>query len=154
MQFACKSVKDKISLKPTEIKLAENAKILIVEDDSDQRRLLVKIVQEAFGCEILEAEDGLEALKMMLQDKQAPNLILLDLIMPCLTGVEFLSIVRGKPEFDQIPIVVCSAIAETHEIRRIGNQIQGYLVKPINREKLLEKMLEALHSVTVRVDYQ
>ena len=52
-------------MKPTEIKLSESAKILIVEDDRDQRRLLVKIVQEAFGCEILEAEDGLAALKIM-----------------------------------------------------------------------------------------
>ncbi len=52
-------------MKPTEIKLTENAKILIVEDDSDQRRLLVKIVQEAVGCEILEAEDGLEALNII-----------------------------------------------------------------------------------------
>ena len=142
-------------MKPTEIKLAENAQILIVEDDNDQRRLLVKIVQEAFGCEILEAEDGLEALKIIIPSKQVPNLILLDLMMPCLTGVEFLTIVRGRPEFDQIPIVVCTALAETKEIKgKIGNHIQSYVVKPINRAKLLEKMLEALHPVTVRVDYQ
>ena len=142
-------------MKLKEIKLAENSKILIVEDDSDQRRLLVKIVKEAFGCEILEAEDGLEALKIMLQDNQVPHLILLDLMMPCLTGVEFLTIVRGRPEFDEIPIVVCTALAETKEIRgKIGHQIQGYLVKPINRAKLLEKILDALHPITVRVDYQ
>ena len=142
-------------MQPTEIKLAANTKILIVEDDSDQRRLLVKIVQKAFGCEILEAEDGLEALRIIIQGKQVPNLILLDLMMPRLTGVEFLSVVRGRPEFDQIPIVVCTALAETHEIKgKIGNQIQGYLVKPINRAKLLEKILDALHPVTVRVDYQ
>jgi len=141
-------------MKPTEIKLAENAKILIVEDDSDQRRLLVKIVQEAFGCEILEAEGGLEALKIIIQGKQVPNLILLDLMMPRLTGVEFLTLFRGKPEFDQIPIVVCTALAETNEIKgRIGNHIQGYLAKPIKRAKLLEKILNALHPITVRVDY-
>ncbi len=142
-------------MQPTEIKLAENAKILIVEDDSDQRRLLVKIVREAFGCEILEAEDGLEALKIMLQDKQVPNLILLDLMLPYLSGVEFLTIVRGRPEFDQIPVVVCTALAETNEIKgEIGNHIQSYVVKPINRAKLSEKVLDALHPITVRVDYQ
>ncbi len=142
-------------MQPTKIKLAENAKILIVEDDSDQRRLLVKIVRKAFGCEILEAEDGLEALRIIIQGKQEPNLILLDLMMPCLTGVEFLTIVRGRPEFDQIPIVVCTAIAETHEIRgKIGNHIHGYLVKPINREKLVVKLLAALDDIVVRVDYQ
>ena len=60
------------------------------------------------GCEILEAEDGLEALKIILQDKQVPNLILLDLMMPCLTGMEFLTIFRGRPECDHIPVVVCT----------------------------------------------
>ncbi len=142
-------------MKPTEIKLVENAKILIVEDDSDQRRLLVKIVGEAFGCEILEAEDGLEALKIIMQGKQAPNLILLDLLMPRLTGVEFLTLFRGRPEFHHIPVVVCTALTETKEIKgKIGNHIQGYLVKPIKRTKLLEKMLYALRPITVRVDYQ
>jgi len=141
-------------MRPKKIKLAEKGKILIVEDDSDQRRLLVKIIQEAFSCEILEAEDGLEALKIIIQDKQVPNLILLDLMMPCLTGVEFLTIVRGRPEFDQIPIVVCTALAETKEIKgKIGNHIQSYVVKPIKRAKLLEKILEVLHPVTIRVDY-
>ena len=52
-----------------EIKISESARILIVEDDSDQPRLLVKIVKEPFDCEILEAEDGLEALNIILQDK-------------------------------------------------------------------------------------
>ena len=142
-------------MKPIEIKLAENAKILIVEDDSDQRRLLVKIVREAFGCEILEAEDGLEALKIIIQGKQVPNLILLDLMMPCLTGVEFLTIAQGRPEFDHVPVVICTALAETKEIRgKIGNHIHGYLVKPINKEKLLVKLLAALHDIVVRVDYQ
>ncbi len=142
-------------MKPTEIKLAENAKILIVEDDSDQRRLLVKIVQEAFGCEILEAEDGLEALMICMQGKQVPNLILLDLMMPRLTGVEFLTIVRSRPEFDHVPVVVCTVLAEAKEIRgKIGNHIHSYLVKPINREKLVVKLLAALDDIVVRVDYQ
>ena len=139
----------------TKIKIAESAKILIVEDDSDQRRLLVKIVREAFGCEILEAEDGLEALMIIMQGKQVPNLILLDLLMPRLTGVEFLTLFRGRPEYAQIPIVVCTTLAETNEIKgRIGNHIQGYPAKPINKEKLLDKLVAALHNIAFRVDYQ
>jgi len=141
-------------MKPTEIKLAESAKILIVEDDSDQRRLLVKIVKDAFGCEILEAKDGLEALTMMLQDNQV-NLILLDLMIPFLSGQEFLAILRGRTEFDEVPVVVCTALTETNEIKgKISNQIQGYLVKPINRVKLLEKILDVIEPIRYRVDYQ
>lgn len=142
-------------MKPTEIKLSKSAKILIVEDDSDQRRLLVKLVRQAFECEILEAADGLEALRIVLEEKQVPNLILLDLMLPYLSGVEFLTVVRGRTEFDQVPIVVCTSVAETSEMRGVlGNRIQGYLVKPINREKLLEKLVAALHPIMFRVDYQ
>ena len=91
----------------------------------------------------------------MLQDKQVPNLILLDLMLPYLSGVEFLTIVRGRPEFDQIPVVVCTALTETNEIKgKMGNHIQSYVVKPINWAKLSEKILDALRPITIRVDYQ
>ena len=111
--------------------------------------------KEAFDCEILEASDGLEALKIMLLDNQVPDLVLLDLIMPRLTGVEFLTIVRSRPEYDHVPVVVCTVLAEAKEIRgKIGNHIHSYLVKPINREKLVVKLLAALDDIVVRVDYQ
>jgi len=90
-----------------------------------------------------------------MQGKQVPDLILLDLTMPRLTGVEFVTLFRGRSEFDHIPVVVCTALAETNEIRgKIGNHIQSYVVKPINRAKLSEKVLDALHPITVRDDYQ
>ena len=111
--------------------------------------------KEAFDCEILEASDGLEALKIMLLDNQVPDLVLLDLMMPRLTGVEFLTIVQSRPEFDHVPVVVCTVLAETKEIRgKIGNHIHIYLVKPINKEKLLDKLVAALDDIVVRVDYQ
>lgn len=141
-------------MQPTEIKLAKKAKILVVEDDICQRQLLVKFIEAALDCEILEAADGLQALKIMLEDKQEPNLVLLDLMMPHLNGVEFLNIVRGRPAFDHIPVIVCSAVAETTPLRGIiGDRIQSYLVKPIDRAKLLDKILTALHHLTIRVNY-
>ncbi len=142
-------------MRPTRIKLCKIPKILIVEDDSSQMQLMVKLIREALDCEILEASDGLEALKIMLQDKQVPNLVLLDLILPFLSGIEFLKIIRGRPEFDHIPVVVCTSVAETNEIREImGAGIQGYLAKPINRVTLLDKLLAAFHDIRFRVDYQ
>ena len=116
---------------------------------------MVKIVQDAFDCETLEAANGLEALMIVMQEKQLPDLILLDLILPCLNGVEFLKIIRGRPEFDHIPIVVCTSIVETNEIRGLmGGWIHGYLAKPINKDRLLDKVVAALHDIMVRVDYQ
>ena len=141
-------------MRPTEIKLSKKAKILIVEDDHSQRQLLVKLIGAAFDCDLLEASDGLQALKIMLEDKQKPDLVILDLMLPHLNGVEFLNIIRGRPAFDHVPIIVCSAVAETTPLRgSIGDRIQSYLVKPIDRAKLLDKLLAALHGMTFRVDY-
>ena len=92
-------------MQPTGIKLCKVPRILIVEDDMSQRQLMIKLIREAFDCEILEAFDGLEALMIMLHNKQIPDLVILDLILPFMTGVEFLKIVR----VDQSSIILFSA---------------------------------------------
>ena len=103
-------IQRKKRMQPTGIKLCKVPRILIVEDDISQRQLMVKLSRAAFDCEILEASDGLEALMIMLLDNQVPDLVILDLILPCMNGVEFLKIVRGRPEFNHIPVVVCSSV--------------------------------------------
>ena len=116
---------------------------------------MVKIVQDAFDCETLEAADGPEALTIMLQEKQLPDLVLLDLILPCLNGMEFLKIIRGRPGFDNMPVVICTSVVETNEIRgMMDGWVHGYLAKPINKDRLLDKVVAALHDIMVRVDYQ
>ncbi len=140
---------------PSEIKLTRPARILIVEDDPDQRRLLRKIVRKVFPCETWEARDGLEGLEIILQDRLVPDLILLDLMMPCLNGVEFLHVIRGREAFDHLPIIVCTALPETSEIRgKLNGKIHSYLVKPIQSAELIEKVLAALEPIRCTVVYQ
>jgi len=139
---------------PTKVQVVEGSQILIIDDDNDQRNLLVRFIRKTFDCEILEADDGLEALRLLLENKEMPSLILLDLMMPYLSGQEFLTILRGRSEFDHIPVIVCTHLSATHEIRgQISHLIHSYLVKPIDKDKLLNKVLDALHSIRVRVDY-
>jgi CheY-like chemotaxis protein len=127
----------------------------MVEDDSSQRRLLNKYICDAFQCDILEAEDGLDALMSIFRDKQIPDLILLDLILPNLNGIEFLQVFRGRSEFDNIPVVICTSVAETSEIKGLmSGWIHSYLIKPVNKEKLLDILLDALRGIKFRVDYQ
>lgn len=136
------------------IVLPEDTKILVVEDDPDQRKLLASYLAPAFKCQVLEANDGLDGLRIMLAEQQIPQLIILDLMMPHLSGIEFLSIVRGRPDFDGIPVLVCTHVAETSELKgKISHQIHSYLVKPISEEKLIEKAMDALHPIRLRVDY-
>lgn len=140
-------------MQPREIRLLDTAKVLIVEDESSQSRLLAKFIHEAFACDVLEAPDGLAALHILLREGIRPDLIVLDLVMPYLTGVEVLSVLRAREEFDRIPIVICTSISDTSQIKgKIDQAIQGYLLKPITRQKVVEKILPALHDITIRVD--
>ena len=141
-----------------------NKLILLVEDNPDDEALALRALKKNdIQGEVVVVRDGVEALDYLFctgtfSDRDInvmPDLVLLDLILPCMNGVEFLKIVRGRPEFNHIPVVICSSVVETKEIREVmSGWIHGYLVKPINKEKLLEKLLAALHGIAVRVDYQ
>jgi len=123
----------------------ELIKILVVEDDVNLQNLIVKFIVEAIGCKILKAVNGLQALTMLLTDSPKPDLIILDIQLPFLNGEELLRIIRYKPEFDNVPIVVCTAVDSLEEIKEIiKHKIDGYLIKPINRVRLLEQILPLL----------
>ena len=120
-------------------------KILLIDDDPGQRRLLKKIFLEGGGYEVIEAIDGLDALNILLRDKLRPDLMLLDLMMPYIAGLEFIRIIKSKPELSNLPIVICSSVesAETVlEITRYG--IKDILTKPVDRVALSKKILSIL----------
>lgn len=58
---------------------------------------------------MVEATDGLDALKVLLKDKFRLGLIILDLLMPYIDGLEFIRIIKNKPELSNLPIVICSS---------------------------------------------
>lgn len=102
-------------------------KVLIVEDD----RFLSQILKgrlEKEGLTILQAFDGEEGLKMVQESK--PDLVLLDLIMPKVSGFEFLEKVSIDPELNQIPILVASNLGQESDIEKAKSfNIKEYYVK-------------------------
>lgn len=80
-------------------------KILIVED-RDDIRLMMKILVEQYGYEVVTAMDGYEAIEMVHQHK--PDLILMDLMMPFMSGVEAAKIIRQMAG-DQVPMLAVTA---------------------------------------------
>ena len=123
----------------------EKIKILIVEDDLNLQRLMEKFIVKAISCKILKAANGLEALTMLLTDSAKPDLIILDIDLPLLNGEEVLKIIRHRPEFDSVPILVCSAASGMEKVQEIvKHRIDGYMTKPINRMQLLEKIFPLL----------
>ncbi|MBN1239187.1 MAG: response regulator [Gammaproteobacteria bacterium] len=85
-------------------------RLLIVEDDHDTRRLLQELLQVE-GFEVQTASDGREALNV-LNRSPAPDIILLDLMMPYMTGWEVVAEVRKVQRLAGIPIVVISSLAD------------------------------------------
>ncbi len=105
-------------------------KILIVEDNQDNRELAVKVLRNK-GFETVEAVDGEEALEKAVSEK--PDLILLDISLPKLTGYEVAKRLKSMEEFKEIPIVAFTAHAMTGDREKvIVAGFEGYISKPIN----------------------
>ena len=106
--------------------------ILVVEDDDDIRETLQDVL-EAEGYATLAASNGAEALHVLLSGR-VPCLILLDLMMPIMSGPELLTRMRQDPRLSSIPVIIVSAWAQEAE-KTSG--AQGFLKKPVDLEALL-----------------
>lgn len=117
----------------------EVSKILIVEDDLPTREMLRRMVRKG-NWQVTEAENGLAALKCV--EKEKPDLILLDLMMPQMDGFEFISEFRKMPGCKSIPIVVVTAKELTYEDQiRLNGDVQRILQKgAYTREELEDEI--------------
>src|SRR5437868_3479296 len=107
--------------------------VLIVEDDSDIREMVAYLLQDA-GYAVLQASDGFEAMQHLRQTR--PDLIVLDLMLPRMSGWQFLE--QTRPELDRahIPVVILSAIAGRGDYpSTLG--VAGWLTKPIVPDRFL-----------------
>ncbi len=108
-------------------------RILVVEDDA-LTRLAVVSVFEGLGYRVAEAADGREALDWLRRHK-APDLILLDLGMPVMTGWDLFSALRSDPALASIPVLVLSA-SDPSSARVAALGAAGYLQKPVDLEEV------------------
>lgn len=117
-------------------------KILIVDDCGTTRKLLSYIVKER-GYKIISASNGLEALELMAANPV--DLVLTDLNMPQMDGLELSKNIRGNDSYREIPIVMVTTEAGEADIQiGLSSGVTTYLTKPITPQKLLyeiEKLL-------------
>jgi twitching motility two-component system response regulator PilH len=113
--------------------------ILVAEDDDDLRELVSCVLARA-GYHVIEATDGLEALARLELASSAPDLVLLDLMMPRMSGTEVLARMRGRKNTEALPVVVVSAIAD----RLKPSGADAYLQKPVLPEQLLDVVQQTL----------
>lgn len=101
--------------------------VLIVEDEALLGNLLEKKLKKE-GFEILRASDGAEAIEII--EDQDPDLTLLDIILPKISGFEFMKKVQESPRVDEIPIVIVSNLGQKSDIEKGKNLgAVGYFVK-------------------------
>lgn len=118
--------------------------VLIVDDDSFQQEFL-KILLEAEGYKVIIAANGPQALATVSEN--IPDLILLDLIMPGLSGFQVAQKLKEDPETRQIPIVVTTSIDEHDKrIQALEIGVDDFLNKPVNRIELLVRVKNLLQS--------
>lgn len=120
-------------------------KILVVDDQKHIVRL-VQITLEKAGYEVIPAYDGVEALELV--EKDPPDLIVLDVMMPRMDGFEVLQRLQADPRFQRIPVVMLTAKAQDADIwRGWASGVSSYLVKPFNPRELLTFVQRILQSL-------
>ena len=125
---------------------ATSLKVLVIDDEPPIRKLL-RMGLTTQGYEILDAPNGKTGLKMLAQ---APDLIILDLGLPDIQGLELLRMIRERN--DKIPVVVLSSRGdEAGKVRALDLGADDYVTKPFGMDELLARMRTALrHQLQVQ----
>jgi len=112
---------------------------ILTVDDAKAVRLLAQKVLSAFDCDANEASNGYNALFAM--ERALPDLILLDVSMPIMGGVELLEMLKSKPELKAIPVIMLTSPADHAAIPKIKQLgVSDILIKPFSEPALLEKI--------------
>ncbi|MBC7963446.1 MAG: PAS domain S-box protein [Steroidobacteraceae bacterium] len=119
--------------------------LILVAEDDDAARLLARNVLEEFGYSVLEAKDGLAALELFRNNRERISLVMLDVIMPKLSGREVYEAIRGLDA--SVKVLFCSGYSED-VVTRPGGLESGlaYLPKPYSPKELLMKIREVLNN--------
>ncbi len=116
---------------------------ILVVDDSPLIIMSIKLILEDAGYEVLDAPDGVAALALA-KDK-LPNLILLDLLMPGIDGIETLSRLKIDSKTADIPVLMVTGSQTGKDVEKaFGYGASGYVVKPVEADRLLAKITATL----------
>jgi two-component system cell cycle response regulator DivK len=116
--------------------------ILVVEDQADNRQILRDLLTSA-GYDLVEAEDGEQALTAIA--RRRPDLILMDIQLPVMDGYEATRRIRSNPDLKSIPIIAVTSYALAgDEAKAFAVGCNAYVTKPFSPRQLLAKVKEFL----------
>jgi len=123
-------------------------KILIVDDELSSRRIMEKIIRNQWKCNLFLADDGAEALKIML--KELPNLVILDMVMPFMSGIQVLQTMRKTTKLAKINVLIYTAVDDNRIVKEVLKYgVLDYLVKPVNKEILVGKLTKLFEKINL-----
>ena len=118
-----------------------NKKIMVVDDDPDIVEL-TKTVLELDGFEVIAAHGGEECIRLL--EKEKVDLVILDIMMPEVSGWDVAARIKENPEWNAIPIVFLTAKGDTMSIGMGGMASEDYIVKPLDKDALLYRIKKIL----------
>ncbi|NOY80596.1 MAG: response regulator [Kiritimatiellaeota bacterium] len=121
----------------------EGGCVLVVDDD-ERNRILLSDVLAARGYRVLTAENGEEALRLV--NEEAPDAVLLDIMMPGIDGIEVCRRIRRNEEAAMLPIIMVTALSEREpRVRSIAAGADDFLTKPIDPAEVALRVRNAVH---------
>ena len=112
------------------------ATILIIDDAVHIRRLVARMLEQS-GFNTLQAEDGLEGLRLLQEHK--PDVVTCDISMPLMDGYQFLVAAKKNPATCHIPVIVVTAIGQEDDVAKANAMgANAYLTKPFSSSNLIE----------------
>lgn len=114
-------------------------KVLMVEDEEDTASLLRFLLERA-NYRVVHAKDGRNA-QELVDTMPLPDIVLLDVMLPFLSGLQVLAYIRSKVEWEKVPIVMLTADGSEHDIKRaLENGANDYMLKPFNPRELTTRL--------------
>ena len=124
----------------------KNMEILVVDDFATMRKVIKNLLKQAGYKNITEAEDGVEALKVLKSEKV--DFIISDWNMPNMNGLEFLKAVRADSELSSLPFLMVTAEGlKENIVLAIKAGVSGYIIKPFTADVLSEKIEKTVKSL-------
>jgi len=136
---------------PTDTTPATGLTSILVVDDNPQNLELLQAYLEELGCPVRTAHDGQECLREV--ESSQPDLILLDVMMPKMSGFQACEKLKASPATRDIPIIMVTALNEVSDVEKaVESGANDFLTKPVNKVELLTRAKSLLSYRLVKRD--
>ncbi len=130
--------------------------LVLIVDDNEQNIELLEAYLEPLGCKVDRAADGVEAVERMEDEGQPlPDLVLLDVMMPRMSGFEVCRKIKDDPRTRSVPVMMVTALSELGDIERgVESGTDDFVTKPVNRLELVTRTKSLLRISRLKQDLE